>query len=488
MALIARGKTEFEPLNRLLGPQTMPDMPEPGAAPNAEQMAAIQATAGNSAIAKANTPALANAMAVWRGEANEGRATNGDILRRTPNGQVTRTSARYGYTETLPSDGDTAAPLTALRSGTQPAAAAADSFSDSSTAGYPTSQPASDGRQGGLAGLLQKLFGDPDEDGKRETMAWLQAQGLDAGAAQFLTNDKNALRSYVTDYIRAGQQSGRPDWQMQTVYDASGNEQRVLMDMNNPGQFQPIGGAKTNLKTPAELDQAKEIAAAGKSEIKLPSNETEYDKSIGKAYGDRFIEIQKDAQSAQRAKNSMSIMEQSLGNVGFYSGTGADQVKRLKQFGAALGFDPEGVQDMETFNAMSKQAALDVMGGSLGTGFSNADRDFVIDQVPNLGNTPQGNKQLIEIQRQLADRRLEIAKQARDYATKNGGRIDAGFDEYLAGWAEQNPLFPATPSRPTDQTGPERVRNPQPGARRPRAKNGQGQVIEFDGSAWVPVQ
>ncbi|WP_395451211.1 hypothetical protein ACHMW7_16295 [Aminobacter sp. UC22_36] len=82
------------------------------------------------------------------------------------------------------------------------------------------------------------------------------------------------------------------------------------------------------------------------------------------------------------------------------------------------------------------------MGGSLGSGFSNADRDFVTDQVPTLSNTPEGNRALIEVQKKIAQRKIQIAKLARDYAKTNEGRIDAGFDEALAGWSEQNPLFP----------------------------------------------
>lgn len=336
---------------------------------------------------------------------------------------------------------------------------------------------------GGFGGFLQNLF-DPQSKARNEAVTWLMRQGLDQGSASYLSQNPEALRSYLNDYVKGS----RPDWQMQTIYDDAGNEQRVLMDMNNPGSIKPIGGAKTNLKTPAELAQAKDIAAAGKSELKLPTLENEYDKTLGKSYGERFTEIQKEAQTAQRAINSLSVMEQVMGNEGFYSGTAADQVKRIKQFGAALGFDASGVQDMETFSALSKQAALDVMGGSLGTGFSNADRDFVTGQVPQLENTPQGNKQLIDIQRKLARRKQEIAKLAREYAAKNGNRIDPGFDDYLAQWAERNPLFPALPKNPGNENGPGRVRNPQPGALRPRATNPAGDVIEFDGTQWVPVQ
>ncbi|BCH22085.1 hypothetical protein [Mesorhizobium sp. L-8-3] len=335
---------------------------------------------------------------------------------------------------------------------------------------------------GGLGSLLGNLFGGGRADARNKTITWLMHQGLDQGTATVVASDPSMLRSYIGNRVN----SGAPDWQFQTIYDDNGNEQKVLVDMNNPGSIQPVGGTKTNLKTPAELAQAKDIAAAGRSEIKLPTLENEYDKTLGKSYGERFTDFQKEAQTAQRALNSLTVMEQVMSKEGFYSGTAAEQVRRVKQFARALGFDPDGVDSMEAFNAMSKQTALDAMGGSLGTGFSNADRDFVIDQVPNLGNTPEGNRQLIQIQRKLAQRKQHIAKLAREYAAKNGGRIDPGFDDYLSQWAEQNPLFPSLPPNSTPN-GPERVRNPQPGASRPRATNGTT-ILEFDGTQWVPVQ
>ena len=80
--------------------------------------------------------------------------------------------------------------------------------------------------------------------------------------------------------------------------------------------------------------------------------------------------------------------------------------------------------------------------GSLGSGVSNADRQFIQGTVPNIANTPEGNREIISYGRKIEQRKQEVAKMARDYAKKNGGRIDAGFDEQLAQWSEKNPLCP----------------------------------------------
>lgn len=168
--------------------------------------------------------------------------------------------------------------------------------------------------------------------------------------------------------------------------------------------------------------------------------ESEYDKTRGKAFGDLANSIQDSGRTAQRTLTALDAMARSMGDEGFYSGFGSDSVQFAKRAGRALGFDVEGIDSMEAFNAVSKQAALDVMGGSLGAGFSDADRSFVLDQVPGLGNTPEGNALLIEVQRAMAKRSQDIAKLARDYERKNG-RIDLGFEDELASFSQQNPIF-----------------------------------------------
>ncbi len=222
---------------------------------------------------------------------------------------------------------------------------------------------------------------------------------------------------------------------------------------------------------------------AGATNVNVGGAEKGFDKALGEGYGKHFLDVQDQARAAQRALNALEVMDQALTDPGFYSGAGGETVQQLKRIGASLGMDADGISSMETFNAMSKQAALDAMGGSLGTGFSNADRDFVVDQVPNLGNTQEGNRQLVEIQRKLNHRKLEIAQIARQYAERNDGRIDPGFDDYLARWAEQNPLFPPKPDNPGSGRGAGGA------AGRQRARNPQtGETVEWDGSQWRPVQ
>ena len=199
-------------------------------------------------------------------------------------------------------------------------------------------------------------------------------------------------------------------------------------------------------RTPMPYGEWKKASTA--STTVNVGGENKYDSVLGENLAKTAIAIKDEARSGQSTLNTLSAMEQQMKDGSFYSGAIADQVMFLKRVGAAVGIDPAGVESMESFNALSKQAALDVMGGSLGTGFSNADRDFVESQVANLQNTPTGNKAIIEITRKIAQRKVDIEKFANEYAASHGGRLDNDFEVALSEWAAANPLFAAKTTDP----------------------------------------
>ncbi len=141
----------------------------------------------------------------------------------------------------------------------------------------------------------------------------------------------------------------------------------------------------------------------------------------------------------------------------FYSGPFGNQVTAVRRVATLFGADPQQVADAETFNKIAKDSALQVMGGSLGVGFSNADRDFVEAMVPNIENTKEGNIKIIEVQTKIQNRKIELARLAEQYAAENGTL--KGFRSFVTDWREQNPLFSAAekvaldPSATSKSTG-----------------------------------
>ena len=106
-----------------------------------------------------------------------------------------------------------------------------------------------------------------------------------------------------------------------------------------------------------------------------------------------------------------------------------------------MGLDPDAVSSAEAFSALSKKAVLDDMGGSLGTGVSNADREYIEGQLPTIDTSKAGNKKIIDIKRRMNERKIRVAQLAREYAKAHEGRLDLGFYDQLSEWAEANPVF-----------------------------------------------
>lgn len=209
------------------------------------------------------------------------------------------------------------------------------------------------------------------------------------------------------------------------------------------------------------LDFLKEKAAAGAARTiataNVQSGEREYDKALNKDLADVFLGYQKSGRNAAGALNTLNYLDNLTKSPDFYSGTGGELVTKGKQALASMGVTaPDSAKPNEVFGALSNKLTLDAAGGSLGAQISNSDVKFLQAINPNLAATPEGNREIIGYHRKIYQRQQETAKMARDYAAKHGGRIDAGFDQVLADYAEKNPLFPAkqTPATQRQQAQP----------------------------------
>lgn len=172
--------------------------------------------------------------------------------------------------------------------------------------------------------------------------------------------------------------------------------------------------------------------------------EKAYDAEVGKTYAKQFSEVQTAGRNATNKLNSLALIEQQMTSPNFYSGYGGEQVKRFNQLLGAIGIkDARTASPAEVVDALSNQVVLDQLGGSLGAGISDSDRKSIALIGPGIAKTPEGNRQLIGIYRSIAQREQQVAQMARDYSKANGGRIDAGFDDQVAKFALDNPLFPA---------------------------------------------
>jgi hypothetical protein len=167
----------------------------------------------------------------------------------------------------------------------------------------------------------------------------------------------------------------------------------------------------------------------------------DFTKALMKGMATRYETYQSEADAAEKAMANLNLMGNLVSQDDFYSGPFGNQVTAVRRVATLFGADPQQVADAETFNKIAKDSALQVMGGSLGVGFSNADRDFVEAMVPNIENTKAGNLKIIEVQAKIQNRKIELARMAEQYAAENGTL--KGFRAFITEWRQQNPLFSA---------------------------------------------
>ncbi len=139
-------------------------------------------------------------------------------------------------------------------------------------------------------------------------------------------------------------------------------------------------------------------------------------------------------------RDTLDTMKSLLSNDKVYTGVGADQSLFFNKFIAALGGDPTGAAGQEAFVGLSNKAVLDSLGGSLGTGVSNADRGFIADTVPSLYLSKQGNMLRIEIASRINARKMETSQLAQKWYADHG-KFGAEWSSFIDGYAKAHPLF-----------------------------------------------
>lgn len=172
-----------------------------------------------------------------------------------------------------------------------------------------------------------------------------------------------------------------------------------------------------------------------------------YDKELGGTLAKEFVAAQASGATAQRDLGNLAVMKSAMADPNLYTGTGGQAVNSLKRGAQTLfGVDVKGVSSAEVVGNLASEIAVGNKQKLPGP-MSDADRNFLVDMAPNLTKSPEGNRLIIELG--MASKRWEIARAQlfRDYAAKNGGRLDAGA------YAAQAELDNATAAQMGDVIG-----------------------------------
>lgn len=240
-----------------------------------------------------------------------------------------------------------------------------------------------------------------------------------------------------------GQPNGERFAQLAEAVGAGPALQMYQEAIKGPEQTALMQNYEYALRQGMSPEEARQWVSSG-TNITMGAGETAWDKGIGQYGVDTYVATQSAANSAIETLGNLQQMEVLMSDPNFRSGTGADALSSAAKIVELLGGNPAEVSSMEAFRAQVSNSVLSKLGGSLGAGFSDGDRRFIETTVPNLTNSVEGNRLIISIARNMANRQIEIGQLADQYVAQNG-RLDAGWNAFIRNWANQNPLFPVNP-------------------------------------------
>lgn len=173
------------------------------------------------------------------------------------------------------------------------------------------------------------------------------------------------------------------------------------------------------------LDYITGLKKAGAQTTNIDlKQEGAYDKEIGGLLAKEFVESQRAASGASEGLADLKVMKSALDNPNVYLGTGGNQVQSVKKAAQTLfGVDVKGVPEGEIVQRSAAKIALGLKDNLPGP-MSNADREFLMSLPANLSASPEGARRVVELGMAQKQWQIERSAAVRDYAAKNGGRLD----------------------------------------------------------------
>jgi hypothetical protein len=179
---------------------------------------------------------------------------------------------------------------------------------------------------------------------------------------------------------------------------------------------------------------------AGGVKVSVGAEQGAYQKARGQSWAKKAEDYQTNAELAQNKIADLDRMTQLMEGVqtGAFAETGTQIARYLQR--AGMDIDPN-LGNKEASIALSNQMALGMRKPGSGV---MTDKDFEVyrSAVSGIERTPEGNRKLIEYQRKVAGREIDLANMAAIYEEEQG-QLDRGFLKVRKAFVEANPLFGA---------------------------------------------
>jgi len=225
---------------------------------------------------------------------------------------------------------------------------------------------------------------------------------------------------------------------------AESTREPVYLDVNNDQQFiykKDAEGKQVRVPFTGGVDRT--TAKTNVGGIKLPEGESEFVKEMGKIDAKKVSEAVLARETATSTINSLNKLATLPDNqliTGQFATGRVGATNLLVTLGLAAPSDTNKLVSSQEYQKVAGDVILQTLGGKLGSGFSNADREFIQGLIPQLETNPNARRQLISF---MQNKNQEIVKES--IRLENFARSNRG----LTGFEPKIPMSVApTQSRP----------------------------------------
>ena len=201
---------------------------------------------------------------------------------------------------------------------------------------------------------------------------------------------------------------------------ATGTRLGVYLDVNKDQQFvyqKDADGKQIRVPYFGGIDRA-----TSSMKVEAEKKQTEFEKILDKKDAERVDAAMTLTQNSITALNSLKRLNE-LDQSALVSGAFASNRVGFLNFLNTLGLtsvkDQGDLAKSENYQKTAGDVILATLGGKLGAGFSNEDRRFIESLVPQLENSPQARKQLIEFMVKKNQTILNESTRLENYARDN---------------------------------------------------------------------
>ena len=208
---------------------------------------------------------------------------------------------------------------------------------------------------------------------------------------------------------------------------AMGSREPVYLDVNQDQQFIYQKGADGKQMRVPYFGGVDRATATSTTKIEAERKQTEFEKLLDKKDADRVgnaMTLQENAIASLNSLNKLNQLDQSALISGSFATGRLGATNFLKTLGLTSAKDDKTLADSTNYQKTAGDLVLATLNGRLGGQVSNKDVEFIRSLVPQLENSPQARKQLIEFMVEknqgIIDETTRLETYARDKKTLKG--------------------------------------------------------------------